>query len=179
MTTNSKIAGCALLVLGLSLATGCTTAVKRAYYEVRGAKGEFDFIQAPTSGAFDSCQSVRFEPAMTTIGSQLCPHSLCQAYDRHAAEFVNELQSQYPGGGPALAISSEILFFQKKGLFGAAQLLCRVRFTVDGHMTADALVNVGSKGFREGGTDALTETAVETIGKILDTHSHRDKDEDH
>ena len=177
MRASARIAACVLLVAGLTLSAGCTTAAKRAYYEIRGAKGEIRLIDDLTREEFAGYQSLRFEPATTTIGPKLCPRTLRQAYDHYAHRLVDDLREDFPGGEPALAISTDVLYFQKKGLLGAAQLLCRVRFRENDRVVGDALVNVASKGFREGAADDLAETAVETIGKFLGKRSPPDEED--
>ncbi|MGD8453202.1 MAG: hypothetical protein PVJ57_15395 [Phycisphaerae bacterium] len=156
-----------LLLAGMLPLTGCTTALKHAYYELRGAKGDIEFIQVVPTHVVESCGGVRFTPVESTIGPRLCPTELRAAYDRYAKRLESDLRERFTTGGPTLELASEMLYFHGKGLFGEAQLLVRVRFTEGGQHVGDALVVVGSKAFRESGKGALAQTAVETVGKFL------------
>ena len=167
MRTSVKGIACLGLVAAVLPLTGCMTGLKHAFYEVRGARGKVEFVQDVSPAELERYESIHFEPVASTVGPRLCPAHVRAAYDRHARELARELRERFPGGEPVLTISSEILYFQSKGLFGDAQLLTRVRFTGSGQLVGDALVVVGSKSFREGGADALAETAVDTMGKLL------------
>jgi hypothetical protein len=168
MTRQRECIACVVLVAALAPLTGCFSVVTRGYYEVRGAKGTIEFIERLAPGDLARYRSVRFEPATTTIGSKLCPSEVRTAYDRSARNLPLQLRERFPGGDPTLDIATEVLFFQKKGLFGDAQLLSRVKFKEQDRLVGDAIVVVGSKAFREGDANALAETAVKTLGKFLE-----------
>lgn len=167
-----------LLLTGMLPLTGCTTALKHAYYELRGAKGDIEFIQTPTAAELEACQGLRLSAVESTIGPKLCPPKLRVAYDRHARQLVSDLREEFPGGEPTLELGSEILYFHPKGLFGKAELIVRVRFVESGREIGDALVVVGSKAFRAGGANALADTAVSTLEKFLREGEKRDSDRD-
>ena len=167
-----------ICVAALLTTTGCTTAAKQAFHEVLGARGEIKFIDEPSPEELDQYQSLRFEPAQTTIGPRLCPPALQRSYDAYADKLVLDLRDRFPGGEPMLTISTEILYFQEKGLFGAAQLLTRLKFTGGDRPVGDAIVVVGSKAFRAGSAGALTEASVETIGEFLKAGSPEEEDEE-
>ena len=168
MTASVTRWACLLgLAAALSL-SGCTTMAKQAFYEFRGAKGSIHFIQPGVEPElFTRFRAVRFEPVTTSIGPYLCPPKLRGEYDDAARELETKLKEYYPGGEPGLTVSGEILYFQRKGIMSGAECLSRVRFTEDGDLVADAIVHVESKSFREGGTSALAETSVQTVGKLL------------
>ena len=167
-----------ICVAALLATTGCTTAAKQAFHEVLGARGVIKFIDEPSPAELDQYQSRRFEPAQTTIGPRLCPPALRRSYDAYADKLVLDLGDRFPGGEPVLTISTEILYFQEKGLFGAAQLLARLKFTGGDRLVGDAIVVVGSKSFRAGGAGALVEASVKTIGKFLKAGSTEEEDEE-
>jgi hypothetical protein len=167
MLPKCRILAAWLLVAGLWPTTGCFSVVTRAYYELRGAKGTINFVEPMAVSVPDQCKSIHFEPATTTVGPRLCPPEVQAAYDRDARQLVQDLRQLFPGGAPTLEVSSEIMYFQKKGLFGDAELLVRVRFAEDRQPVGDALVVAGSKAFREGGAAALAEASIKTLGKFL------------
>ncbi|MFH1746054.1 MAG: hypothetical protein ABIG44_03305 [Planctomycetota bacterium] len=177
---NTKRASCLSLIIPLLVLTGCGagTAAKMAYHELRGAQGSLMFIQEPGSSEFARYNSVSFNPATTTIGSTLCPPDLRTTYDQCAREQVENLVEYYPGGSPALTISADILYFQSKGIMSGAECLTRVRFNDSGRQVADAIVRVESKAFRTGGSAAMAEATVKTIGKYLKEHKEPAEDED-
>ena len=164
---KGRLAGGLLLAATLLPVTGCGTAAKQAFYELRGAKGTIEFIHELPGEQLDRYGSVRFEPATSDIGVVLCPPGLRARYDECTRELSEELRELFPGGEPTLTILTEILFFKSKGLLGDASFLSRVRFKEQEQLVGDALVVVGSKSFRKGGTDAMAETGVRTIGKFL------------
>jgi hypothetical protein len=166
MTRLTGLAAVLVLAALLPL-SGCTTAAKHAFYEVRGAQGSMLYIDDLDADELRPCQSVRFEPATTTIGSRLCPPAFLHEYDRAAQAMTEKLRDQFPGGPPVLTITGDVLYFQKKGLLSGAQSLVRTRFTVDGRLLADAIVRVESRAFREGDHAALAEETIDTIGKAL------------
>jgi hypothetical protein len=134
-------AGLFAIVLSSS---GCMTAVKTAYYEVRGAKVKV--VPADTSVSrtqimerFAPYDSFTFQPARTTLGSHLCPRKVLNSFDTTAAALPAELTEQYPGGGRGLTISSDVQFFESKGLLGSALMFTRVNFRDAGSTVLDAL----------------------------------------
>jgi hypothetical protein len=156
----------ALMVSFLPL-TGCFSVVKQAYYEVRGAQGEVLIITQPDAAALARAAELTFSPATTTIGPGLCPSAVLRAYDRSANQLVARLRPRYPGGEPQLAVTSDVQYFQKKGLLSGGLLLARVRMTVAGQPALDALVKSESQSFREGGEDDLADAAVAALGEFL------------
>lgn len=159
----------AIILLSLTLlpVAACTTVAKRAFYEVRGARGKMLLNAVLPEGALARYQNVRFTPATTSLSPLLCPRDVIESYDRHARTQVNELSDVYPGSTPELVIDTEILYFQKKGLLGRAQLLTRVKLHGDNGLAVDGLVNTQSKAFRAGGADKLARTSVEVLGDFL------------
>jgi len=167
MLAKSRVIAGVLLTVGVLPLSGCLSAVKHGFYEVRGAKGAIQFVERLVPGDLERYRSVRFEPATTTIGPKLCPPEVITAYDRAALQWCADMRDRFPGREPALRIATDVVYFQRKGLFGDAQLLARLKFTEAERPVGDALVVVGSKAFREGSGEALAETAIKTIGKYL------------
>ncbi len=155
-----------LAALVLSTSSGCSTVAKQAFHEFRGAKAAVSPVQDIGDRALAEYQSVQFEPARSDVG-QVCPPRVLRAWDQHAVEEQAELAEYFPGGPPTLRIESEIWFFKEKGLLGNAECLARVRIRDDGTLKADLIVQALSKSFRAGDESALTDAAVQAIGKFL------------
>jgi hypothetical protein len=165
----------ALAVVGLSLGlTGCSpfSMAERAYYEVRGAQGDVICISRLADDALARFQSVRFEPATATVGRQLAPPALLSAWNAAGREEEETLRAAYSGGAPALRVSSEILYFQRKGLMSGGECLARVRMYDGDQMAADVMVRSESKAFRAGGERDLANAAVKAIGQFLSRQKH-------
>ena len=152
--------------LVLSTSSGCSTVAKQAFHEFRGAKADVSFVRDIGDRALAEYQSVEFEAARSDVG-QVCPPQVLQAWNRHAVEQQAELAEYFPGGPPTLRIESEIWFFKEKGLLGQAECLARVRIRDDETLKADLIVQALSKSFRAGDESALTDAAVQAIGKFL------------
>jgi len=166
------------LIVGMLLIaqTGCVTAAKTAYYEIRGAKvkvvpARTDVPRTQITDIFAPYQSFSFQPATTTLGSHLCPPKVISAYNEAARALPSdpEVMAEFPGGGSTLTISSDIEFFESKGLLGSALMFTRVHFRDGGRDVLDALVITKSSSFREGGRTALATETVEGIGDFLRT----------
>jgi len=158
---------------GMLLAlTGCVgaafTVAKQAVREVRGAQGELLLITEDRPTDLRAIRGVEFAPAYSTLGSRWCPPRLLQAYDRCANQLLPRLRAYYPGGTPTLTIESEVVYFQKKGLFGAAQMLTRVRMRNGQSLLVDGLLKTESESFREGDEDDLARASVEALGRFLE-----------
>ncbi|MCK4343364.1 MAG: hypothetical protein KAY37_16745 [Phycisphaerae bacterium] len=166
---SSRFVRLAPLVPSLILfwSTGCTTVAKQGLHEVIGARAKVLLNTELSDTALARYQSVRFEPATTKLSNKLCPPKVLTAYDHFAGELPHDLDALYAGGSPGLTIETEILFFQKKGLLGGAQLLSRIQFRGDDGFSADGIVNAASKSFREGSGDDLAEAAIDAVGKLL------------
>jgi len=163
-------AGFASSVFALLLPlAGCSTAIKQVYYEVRGAKSDIMLISQFQSDTLAAYQSLRFEPATTTVGDRICPPRLLHHYDEQLADASRELRDAYPGGDPALRITTELLYFQNKGLLSGALLLARSRMydATDDRLVVDALILTESKSFREGSRGDLAESSVKALRRFL------------
>ena len=156
-----------LLTASTLCATGCFTAVKQAYNEVRGAQAELLFVGEARQAGWSQYRSVEFTPATTTIGQRLCPPGLLRTYDMAASQLVSRLKAAYPGGEPALTVDSEVVYFQKKGLLSGALLLARVKMHADGQPVVDAILKAESQSFRAGGENDLAQAGIEELGKFL------------
>lgn len=177
MTNRTARISLILLACSALWTTGCTTAAKQAFHELRGAKADILFVDKTPQSELDRYQSVELTPVTTTLGDRLCPSSLRRAYDRCARELSGELEDVYTGDEPGLTIDSEIEFFQSKGLLSGALLLVRVKMHAEDRLVGDALVVAESKSFREGGGHDLAEVAVETLGEYLKRGEPTDADE--
>lgn len=159
-----------LLVTFSTTLTGCTTAIKQVYHEVRGAKSEVMLVRNVSENAIAPYQDVQFDAVTTSVGSKICPPSLLAAYNEAAAVRRDRLREAYPGGSPALRITSDLIYFQEKGLLSGAVLLARVKLhdRDDNRVVVDTLVRTESKSFRKGGGGDLAESNVRAIGKMLE-----------
>ena len=175
----SRLASALLPIVLLAPLSGCTTALKQAYYEIRGAKSKIIPAADWNEDALLKYHSVSFEPATTTVGDRICPLKLRHAWDRHAAELASDLREFYTGGDPGLRVASEILYFQKKGLLSGSQCLTRVKMREGEQLVVDAIVRTESKSFREGGEDALAESNVKALGKFLEVRGLEEEEEKH
>lgn len=178
---RARLAASAALSVALLLAlSGCSRAIKQAYYEFRGAKSEIILISDFDQDPLGPYRSVRFEPVTTTVGDKICPPRLRRYYDQHARELLADLRAFYPGGDPALRIASEILYFQHKGLLSGAECLTRVRMhdDADQRLVLDAIVRTESKSFRAGDESALAESNVKAIGKLLKKRKLEEEEEE-
>ena len=150
---------------------GCTTALKHVYYELRGAKSKIQLIDELPEQALDPYQSVRFTPATTDIGENICPSALLHYFDEYATNLRTELREEYPGGTPGLVASTDVLYFQEKGLLSGALCLARVKLHDEDSnaLVADFVVKTESKSFRQGSRHDLAESNVNALGKLLAT----------
>lgn len=161
-----------LLALFLTPLAGCGvgSAAKQVLYEVRGAKTEVMLISAFQADTLTPYKAVSFDQATTTVGTKLCPPKLLSSYNEFAAAAPGELTEVYPGGSPALRVSSEIIYFQPKGLFSGALCLIRVKMrdSSDGHTVVDAMVLTESKSFRASGSNNIAESSVKGLSGFLE-----------
>lgn len=167
---------CVHLIRSATLATlllfplaGCSRAITQTYYEMRGAKSDILLISRFEHDTLRPYQSLRFEPATTTVGDRICPPRLLRYFDEHLAEAARDLHEIYPGGEPSLSISNEVIYSQKKGLLSGSMCLARVKMrdADDRHLVVDAIVLTESKSFREGGRRELAESSVKALHKFL------------
>ena len=178
MTIRSAALAFGLLATtGLVLCSGCTTMAKQALHEVRGAKADISFVAEIGEDALARYQSVRFESARSDAGL-VCPPEVLHAWDLHAAEEQTRLAKHFPGGPPVLRIESEILFFKEKGLLGQAECLARVRVRANDTLVADMVVQAQSKSFRAGDENALTQAAVQKVGRLLEKQKRAEEEEE-
>lgn len=177
MTARAGSAAALPLAAVALLQTGCFSVLKQGYYEVRGAHGEVLPITPGPELTLTKYQGVEFTPATTTIGDRLCPPALRRAYDGSANQVASRLKPLYPGGPPTLTIDSEIVYFQKKGLFSGGQLLVRVRLRDVDQLVTDVLVRAETQSFREGGEADLARAAVQALQQFLERRKQGDESE--
>jgi hypothetical protein len=172
-----------LVVLGLGpLLPGCGAGslAKHAFYEVRGAQSKIIPVDDFDPDALRAYLSVRFEPVTTTVGDRICPPRLRRAYDEQLRELSLDLREHYPGGKPTLRVSSEIMYFHRKGLLSGAQCLARVRMhdADSQRLLVDAIIRTESKSFSAGDEDALAESGVDELGEFLEKRKLEDEEDD-
>lgn len=156
-----------VLLIPLAGSTGCTTVIKQAYYEVRGAHGKVNLVNDVKATTLLPYQSLKFEPASTTLGDKLCPPAVLEEFDRAGSAAALAITEELPGGMPGLTVSTEVLYFKKKGLFSGAQCLARVRARDDRALVLDAVVEVESRAFRAGDEDDLAEASVKALADYV------------
>ncbi len=160
----ARALGAGLSAAMLLSAGGCTTAIKQAYYEVKGADGDVRLLNDPSPEALRPFAAVRFTPVTTELPPRYCPPALLQEYDRCARQAVAALRPEYPGEGPTLTIDSEILYNQGRGLLSAGLLITRLRMRDEqGNLVVDALLRSESKSFREGRGEHLAASSIEAL----------------
>ena len=157
----------ALLATCVSQA-GYTKVIMQGVHEVRGASAELHLVTEVGENELAGFGAIRFEPLETSIGSRLCPPALHDEYDAAAAEWQRKLAMHYSGDGPGLAVRSEVLYFQEKGLLGSALMLSRVRMHTMERLVVDGIVLAESKSYRAGDEDALAAATLEAIGEFLE-----------
>jgi hypothetical protein len=167
MAGMTRLFGMALLAGVMFTQLGCTTALKQVYYEVRGAKAELMFNDAPATAELKTFQKVRFEPPTTDLAPELVPPDLLDAYHHQLRQSLLDLHDDYPGGAPVLRVDSEVLYFQEKGILSPAMMITRVWLRGEGRVVGDLLVRVESKSFRDGDEEDIAEAAAEGLRKYL------------
>lgn len=156
----------ALLAALAPTQAGCLSLLKQGVHEVRGAQAELRWVSAMPSGSFDRFRSVELELS-TTTAAPICTPRLLDAYNEALSSLARELQDVYPGGEPSLRVSSELQFFQGKGLLSGGMCIARVRMRDGGQQIGDALIVGETSSFRAGGEGSLAEACVEELGKVL------------
>ncbi|RMF72585.1 MAG: hypothetical protein D6744_16680 [Planctomycetota bacterium] len=148
--------------------SGCMRAAKQGISEILGAQGEAVWLVDLDAAAVAQCNSVRFDPVTTTLTERICPRRLLDAYDQAYAERMGELEEAgFSGGEPALRVSTDVLYFEEKGLLGEALLLSRVRLREASGLAGDLIVKTVSESFREAGADALAEESAKVVRRAL------------
>lgn len=165
------------LVLLLPLC-GCMSAVKQAYYEVKGAEGDVRLLNDVAPEALRTFGAVQFTPVTTALPPRYCPPAVLEEYDRCARQAVTALKPQYSGAGPTLTIDSEVLYGQGKGLLSAGLLITRLKMRDEqGNLVVDALLRSESKSFREGRGEHLAASSIQALTKWLRAQKETPKDE--
>jgi hypothetical protein len=154
----------ALMVVSLS---GCTTALKQAYYEFRGADAKLVPVQRTAAGALDPINSVRFLPPTSTTSPLVVTPTVLRTYETASQRAESLLNSHLPGGNPMLTIDSELIFLQEKGLLSSGMLLVRIKMTEGGRLVADGISQAETKSFRKGGEDDLAKVAAGAVAKYI------------
>ena len=164
----------------LCLLAGCTTAAKQVYHEWRGAQAKLYFVQELPEDALERYQSVQFERPTSSVVPRICPPSLLEAYFEGCRRIQAGLRDEYPGGEPTLRVSSDIEFFQPKGLLGTAMCLSRVQMRDQEQLVVDAVLVAESEAFRQSGAADLANASAKALGKFLRARKEvKEDEEDH
>lgn len=164
------------LLLPVAMSTGCGTAIKRVYYEFRGAKAKVHPTGPVSIGAFDRFNSVEFSP-VTTDSGELCPPELLAAYDSAAQDMSASIRG-FEGGPTALRIESDMLYFQGSGVFKTALCLVRVRMFDDARLVQHAIVTAESKSVTRDAAADLPKACAKALREYLAKQRSREGDED-
>ena len=123
-----------LLSATVALASGgCSTAVKQAYYGVRGAQGKFYEVKVVDPGVLAKYKSVRVEPFTNEIGDCVPPQVIAEVNEQ-TPKSLAESGLFYPDG-KAVRVKGRIVHFTgKSGLKGSVgsviggseECVCRV-----------------------------------------------------
>mgnify|MGYP001458551342 CR=1 FL=1 len=170
-----------MVVLSLLLAplAGCLTVLKQGYAEIVGAQGTLLLINEVGPQALRPYQSISFESATTTMGEKLAPRTLISAYDDAAREMVRAMPPRaFPGGQPGLSVTSEVLYFQRKGLLSAAMSLVRVRISDDSRLIVDGVLRTESSSFRAGAEEDLAVASMKALREFLESQKGIEREED-
>ncbi len=158
------------IVMSLVPATGCSSAIKQAIREVRGATAEVKPVTTPDALEIQKYRELVFAAPTTTLSEDLCPPKLFTGFDEaiRDEDLVKSLAESFPGGEPRLRVSSEIQYFQSKGLMSSGLMLARVRMEGEGgRLVLDAVVKTESGAFTRGAEGALSAGMVRGIVKYL------------
>jgi hypothetical protein len=69
--------------------------------------------------------------------------------------------------GATVRVDSEILYFQKKGLFSGGEFLTHSRLSRDGAQFADVLVQAESNAFTRGGEKDLARACIHALENYI------------
>lgn len=168
MRWNKRLGSLCVLVLMTLPLIGCMRAAKQGLSEILGAQGEEILLIDLDRARLANCKSVRFDPVTTTLTERVCPRRLLSEYDQAYADRTRELsEAGFTGGEPALRVSTEVLYFEEKGLLGEAQLLARVKMYEAGRMIGDLLAKTVSESFRDSGVAAMTEENTKVVRRLF------------
>jgi hypothetical protein len=142
-------------------------AAKQGLHEVIGARGELLVVAPLADSVKTGAGRLTFEPATTTLSEPLCPRAFLTALDEAYAQVAADLGEAYSDAHPELRITTDVQFFEEKGLLDAAQVLVRVKVYNGASSSADVLVRVVSESFRAGGKRALADEVAKTLAKML------------
>lgn len=161
---------------GLLSTTGCVSAVKQAYYEVKGAQGDVRPNIAIGDLALSSYNAITVDPVKTTLAGKLCPTEVVRAMDAAMRGMKEDLNADFSGDGKSLRLSTEIYYFQKKGILSGGMLVVRLYALEDDRTVADALVLGETNSFRERGEEDLAQAATGAIAEFLLKHHYSDSE---
>lgn len=122
-------------LVGLAFgSSGCMTAVKQAYYGVRGAQGEFYEVQVVKPAQLATYRSIRVESFTNELGPHL-PAEVIREINEHTPEAVAGKNLFY-SSGKKLVVTGQIVHFTGKSALkgsvgsiigGGEACVCRVQ----------------------------------------------------
>jgi hypothetical protein len=150
--------------LCLSMATGCSTALKQAVAEVRGARAEIELLQ--TVPVAQPAARVKFRPARAET-----PHpgvaGMVSAFDRSYAKVEEEFNGHEEATGPTIEIDMRVMYYKAKGVFDSALMLARTQAFDSGQLVLDAIVRTESKSFRASDPEDIAEKSAEAVATAV------------
>ncbi|MCP4591433.1 MAG: hypothetical protein GY842_11860 [bacterium] len=131
---------CVCLCLGAALlgSSGCTTALKQAYYGVRGAAGKFYEVKVVDPNVLAGYESVDIKPFTNGLGPRV-PSSVMLEVNDDTPRIITE-SSLFSSGDRVLRVSGTVIHYTgKSGLMGsvgsviggAEECVCRVQLHDD------------------------------------------------
>ncbi len=114
--------------------SGCSMAVKQAYYGVRGSSGKFYEIKVVDADVLGQYETVRFDPFTNELGDHV-PQKIIDRVNESVPEALQDSEL-FSDSGKELVVQGRIVHYTgKSGLFGAVgsvlsageQCVCRVQ----------------------------------------------------
>ena len=127
---------CISLAMLTLATTGCTTALKQAYYGARGADGKFYELKVVDPDVLAAYKAVRVEPFTNELGEHV-PEKVVNAINELAPKTIFQANIFYPDG-KTLVVNGKIIHFTGKSgvegsvgsvIGGGEVCVCRVQLT--------------------------------------------------
>lgn len=155
-------------VLALLSCTGCFTAARQAFSEVRGAQATVEPISASGSFPAANIAQVRFRPPRTEApGGSGTPGTLVTAFESAARKAEADFNRGSASGGRTVEVDTKLIYFRERGLLGSSLLLARVQAHEAGRTLLDAFVHTETQSIRDGDVEGMTRAVVEGVAKYL------------
>lgn len=127
---------CIALALLTLATTGCTTALKQAYYGVRGAEGKFYELTVVDPDVLATYKAIRVEPFTNELGEHVS-EKVVNAINEQAPKTISQANIFYPDG-KTLVVNGKIIHFTGQSgvegsvgsvIGGGEVCVCRVQLT--------------------------------------------------